>query len=218
VLIDNTTVYVAIVLATLLAAAATFAGARLVDSFKNRALAWATISALGLYLLLLFLQPHSLLVSDLSVLLVPLLLGAVLGRRIATPQALVSFVVAAAIVDFLSFSDGLTASIIEGYRSGENLFLQYLALSIPLRGDAVPVVGIGDLIILSTVFTAFKRMDVGGLLSFVAPAGGLMVALILGLIGGGIYALPFIAAGVTAYLLLTLRRTSQTPPGPPSRG
>lgn len=216
--VENATVYAAIVLATLLAAAATFVGARLVDSFENRTLTWVTISVLGLYLLLLFLQPQSLLVSDLFVLLLPLLLGAVLGRRIATPQALISFVVAAAIVDFLSFSDGLTASIIEGYRSKENLFLQYLALSIPLRGDVVPVVGIGDLIILSTIFAAFKRMHVSGLLSFVAPAGGLMVALILGLIGGGIYALPFIAAGVTAYLLLRLRRIAQTPPGPPPRG
>lgn len=216
--VENATVYAAIVLATLLAATATFVGARLADSFEKRALAWATISVLGFYLLLLFLQPRSLLLSDLFVLLVPILLGAVLGRRIATPQALISFVVAAAIVDFLSFSDGLTASIIDGYRSGENLFLQYLALSIPLRGDVVPVVGIGDLIILSTVFTAFKCMNVTGPLSFVLPAGGLMVALILGLIGSGIYALPFIAAGVTVYLLLTLPRTSQSPPEPPPRG
>lgn len=139
--------------------------------------------------------------------------GALLiGRSLPTRGSLIAFLVVAGVVDLLSFGDGLTRAIIDGYRTGESDLLLRLALLAPLQGRIVPVVGISDLLIAASSAVALRGLGFGaGRVAF-ALAAGLWTAVIVGVVANGAAALPFLAVAVG---VLITRAGSSAGPGSP---
>jgi hypothetical protein len=154
----------------------------------------------GLFLLgyaaVLVLRPSAWPVIDLAV-----LLGAVAGvllleGGLRSPGAVAAFLGAAAVVDILSMSGGLSRMLVERYRDGSSDLLLYLTLVAPIRGRAIPIVGIGDLLVGGAAATALLRLKLRPVMVMGTIAIGLLSALAYGLWRGGAPALPFVAAAV----------------------
>ncbi len=155
-----------------------------------------TCALLVAYGAALFLRPSFWPVIDLAV-----LAGAVGGvlwleRGLQTPPAVAVFLAVAAVVDYLSFSGGFTRVLVERYRAGSGGLLLYLSLDVPIRGHAIPIVGIGDLLVGGAAATALIRLGLRPAAVIGTIAVGLLTALAYGLWRGGAPALPFVAVAV----------------------
>jgi hypothetical protein len=185
-----------------------YAGTRLTHHLTRPWLWRAFVIILAAYAILLQTQVSPWLISDCAVLLMALLAASTIGLTLTSSLALVAFCITAGIVDFFSFSGGLTAEIIADYAQGHRLLLQYLSITVPLSGQIVPLIGIGDLIILGSVYYVLPQLGYNGWLIFLAPLVGLLSALIVGLLIGGKYAIPFIGGATCVYLLCWVRTPS----------
>jgi len=103
-------------------------------------------------------------------------------------------------MDLVSFFFGPTASLVESFRQGNSLPLQYLSISIPLGIQIQPILGIGDVMALASTYSALIQLRYPPLWIFLVPLAGLLTALAVGLAIGGISAPPFLAAAVIAYV------------------
>ena len=202
---------VLIYVTVILVAGCLFAGTKLTRRLP-RIWLWSMLSlALIVYAVLLLTQVEAWLISDIAVLLVAILGAAAIGTTLSTSSALIVFCIAAGLVDFFSFSGGLTAKIIADYETGQNLLLQYLSISVPLPGRITPLIGIGDLIILGSVYYALQGLGHNGWRAYLVPLGGLLIALGVGLRIGGVYAIPFIGAATIIFLVMNRKEgASQT--------
>jgi hypothetical protein len=122
---------------------------------QTRRFAMAFLLAYGVVLLT---RPTAWPVIDLAV-----LAGAVGGvllleRGLATPGAVGVFLAVAAVVDVVSVSGGLSRALIKGYRTGASDLLLYLTLTVPVRGRAIPIVGIGDLLVGGAAAAALRTL------------------------------------------------------------
>jgi len=180
-------------------------GTRLTHYLTRAWLWYALVILLVAYAILLQTQVTSWLISDFVVLLAALLVASSIGLTLTSSSALIVFCITAGIVDFFSFSGGLTAKIISEYAQGHNPLLQYLSITVPLSDQIIPIIGIGDLIILGSVYYALPQIGHHGWLTFFAPFVGFLSALVVGLLTGGIYALPFIGGATCVYLLWNVR-------------
>lgn len=165
------------------------------------------------YCAVLVLRPSAWPVMDLAV-----LTGAgggvlLLEGGLRTPGAVAAFLAVAAIVDILSTSGGVSRMIVERYRDGSSDLLLYLTLVVPIRDRAVPIVGIGDLLIGGAAATALLRLGLRPGVVMGTIAVGLLSALAYGLWRGGAPAVPFIAIAV---FLLVLRHRTRRPVPPAS--
>jgi hypothetical protein len=194
----------------ILTAIVLYTGTQLTGRFKRRWLWGALAIGVAVYIVLLRTQTAAWLVSDIVVILVSLLAASAIGLTLSSSSALIVFCITAGIVDFFSFSGGLTDKIITDYQQGQNLLLQYLSITIPLNGRLLPIIGIGDLVILGSIYYALRQLGHDSWLAFLFPLGGLLTALTLGLWLGGIYALPFIGGATIFYLFWTERKSSST--------
>lgn len=161
---------------------------------RTRALAGGLLLT---YATVLVLRPFGWLAIDLAV-----LAGAVGGvllleRGLRTAAAVIAFLVVAAVVDVLSVSGGASRMLIERYREGTSDLLLYLTLAVPVRGRAIPIVGIGDLLVGGAAAVALLRLGLRPIAVMGALATGLLTALAYGLWRGGAPAVPFIAAAVS---------------------
>jgi len=190
---------------TIVSVIVVFVGVMLTLNLKRRILLSVTILVILSYVALLILQPDNFLLSDILVLITSVMAGSLLGTTIINEASVITFSVTVAIVDFFSFSGGPTAKIISSYQGGKSLLLQYLAISIPLGSKIVPIVGIGDLLIMGAIFYSLKRLNYSSKECLLVPNIGLLMALVIGLIVEGIYALPFVAAMVITYLIYRKR-------------
>ena len=111
----------------------------------------------------------------------------------------------------ISYLGGVTAALSHAFQHGSNL-LPYLCLSFPVHGRLRPVVGIGDLVVITAVYLALRRLGHNGLLAFTGPFAGLALALAIGLLIGGVFAIPFIAATTSAYLWFVRARPPSSAP------
>ena len=93
-------------------------------------------------------------------------------------------------------SGGLSRAIVEQYRAGASDLLLYLTLVAPVQDHAVPIVGIGDLLVGGAASVALLRLGFRPVYVLGAVTIGLLCALAYGLWRGGAPALPFIAAVV----------------------
>lgn len=194
----------------ILAAACMYTGARLTRRLTHRQLWTSLVVALIAYAALLHMQVAPWPISDITIMLVAVLAGSAIGLALPSSPSLVAFCITAGIVDFLSFRGGLTSKIIADYNQGHNLLLQYLCITAPISGRPIPIIGIGDLIILGSVFCALSQIGYDGWLSFVFPLGGVLIALAVGLLKEGAPAIPFIAGATIVYVLLKAKtRSSQ---------
>ncbi len=161
--------------------------------------------ALTIYAVLLWAQVAAWIISDIVVMLVAILVASAIGKTLSSSSALIAFCIAAGVVDFFSFTGGLTSEIMTDYEQGQNLLLQYLSISVPLSAQIVPIIGIGDLVILGGIYYALRQLGHHNWVSFLFPLGGLLIALSVGLHVGGVYALPFIGGATILYLFLKSR-------------
>jgi hypothetical protein len=154
----------------------------------------------GLFLLcyaaVLVLRPSAWPVIDLAVLLGAAAGVLLLEGGLRSPGAVAAFLGTAAVVDVLSMSGGLSNMLIERYRDGSSDLLLYLTLVVPIRGRAIPIVGIGDLLVGGAAATALLRLGLRPVAVVGTIAIGLLSALAYGLWRGGAPALPFVAAAV----------------------
>jgi hypothetical protein len=178
-----------------------FAGVRVLGwlQLRDRGLVTAVVGIA--YALVLRLEPSWWLACDAAVVAMALVAGIMIGSTLRSGPAVIAFCVAAALVDVLSFSGGLTRTIVDSYQSGDNRVLMYLSITAPVGGSIRPIVGIGDLIILAGLFAGFNHLRDRGWMPFAVPVGGLVLALGVGLAVGGVPALPFIAAITVVYVL-----------------
>ncbi len=159
------------------------------------------VAALIAYAVILVVRPAGWPLTDLAVLIGATGGALLLQRTLRTPPAVTAFLVAAAVVDVVSMTGGISRSLIEGHRAGTSDLLLYLTLTVPIRGRAIPIVGIGDLLVGGAAAVSLLRM---GMRPFVVAAtfsAGLLAALANGLWRGGAAAIPFIAAAVCIVVL-----------------
>jgi hypothetical protein len=115
---------------------------------------------------------------------------------------LIIFSIAASAADLYSYTRGATARISDNYQDGSSDLLTYLMISLPIEGRIQPLIGIGDLFIISTIYFALVRLAYKGPQLLLAPLSGLLIAIVIGLMVGGIFGIPFIAATTILYMFL----------------
>lgn len=153
--------------------------------------------SLALCALPLALFRTSIVTSDCFVLLTALVAGILLSRTVGSVGALVTMLLVAAVVDFISTQVGPSRWLVEQARQSRGVtVLRYLAVSIQLRGKIIPIIGVGDLMFFTVCVTTLRRMGWTGTKAFAAPVAGLLSALGVGLWAGFTPALPFVAAAV----------------------
>ena len=160
------------------------------------------------YLLLLFWRPEAVWFSNVSILVAGASLGFLLSLLLGSTGSVLTFLITAGIIDFFSFSDGLTNQIMEAYRTGGSTLLRYLAVFLEVGGHEYAVIGVGDIFLISAAYLGFRRATG----STWAPAFwlllGLFCALVVGYTLGGAPGIPFLAGGGAVFVLLNRRRTA----------
>ncbi len=169
--------------------------------FRARLLAGILLLIYGAVLIF---RPSAWPVIDLAVLIGVVGATVLIGGGLSSSGAVVAMLVAAAAVDILSVSGGLTRAIIDGYRDGTSNLLLYLTLVVPIGGRLIPIVGISDLLIGGSAAVALLRLGLRPVAVIGTIAIGLLGALAYGIWRGGVAALPFIAIAV---LLLVWRNS-----------
>lgn len=207
----NTAIYLIIFVAILVACLLVFAGTLLATKLNRLPLFSATALVLVIYLAFYLLQVRNWVVLSGLVLVTAVLVGACIGRTVSSETALVALCTAAAVADLVSFSFGLTHVILSSYAGGRSRLLLYLTFSVPIRSHVVPLVGIGDFIILGAIFPGLRKLGYTLSEAFLAPVTGLMIAVMVGLLVNGIFALPFIAGAVIGYILIKRTMTRPSP-------
>jgi len=166
--------------------------AHLARTIRRRRL--AAFGLLAVYAALLVFRPVAWPVIDLAV-----LAGAVGGALLleggmTTPASIAVFLTVAGLVDFVSMSGGLSRVLVQHYANGTSNLLLYLTLVMPIRGHAVPIIGVSDLFISGSAATALLRLKLRPAPVIGAMIGGLLSAVACGLIWRtAIPALPFLA-------------------------
>ena len=173
---------------------------RLVSGLTDRKVMVLAVAAVSLYGVFLFLMPENWILINLVVVSVAGIGGSGLGLLLKTRQSLVIFCIVASIVDIYSVAQGPTSAVVEDYKAGTSDLLRYLVISMPVDGSILPLVGIGDFLIISAVYFVLIRLKYDRLQLALVPLLGLLLAIIIGLQIGGIFAIPFIAATTIAYL------------------
>ncbi len=186
-----------------------YLGALWTSRLEARLLLVLALAGACLYASVLAVGPLNAVLGSLVVLVVGTLVGSCLGLLLTTRAALVSFIVVAAIADVVSSTSGVTERLSQAHRQGTSHLLQALCVSVPVDGRLRPIVGIGDLVILGATYFALTRLGLRATPAFLAPLAGLLVALVVGLRVGGVFAIPFIAVGTLALLWFEARRRSR---------
>jgi hypothetical protein len=187
----------------IVASAVVYGGIRQTEKFTNKTLIVSVLLVIVAYVLLLVWQPGSLILSNAAVLAAAVMAGSLIGSLLKRQSSVIAFAITASIVDVLSFSGGLTNKIITNFYESKSLLLQFLAISIPLKGKTIPIVGIGDLLIMAALFYALLKLKYPGWHCFVVLLCGLLLALVLGLFTKGIFGIPFICGAGVIYLLIS---------------
>ena len=166
----------------------------------------------GIFLLIygavLIFRPSAWPVINIAVLIGAVGAMVLIGGGLSSSGAVVAMLVAAAAVDILSVSGGLSRAIIDGYRDGTSDLLLYLTLVVPIGGRLTPILGISDLLIGGSAAVALIRLGLRPVAVIGAIAIGLLGALAYGIWRGGVAALPFIAIAVL--LLVWLNSVGST--------
>ncbi len=183
-------------------AAILFAGIRLAGRLPDPWVTGVFALALVLFIVLFALQWINWIAGDVLILVLSLSAGRLIGGMVKSWQALIVFCLTMAAVDLFSFYFGPTASLIQSYRLGNSLPLQYLSVSVPMGDEIQPVMGIGDAMAVSSAYAILIRLRYPAGWAFFAPLAGLLIALAVGLAVGGIFALPFVAGTLIAYILI----------------
>jgi hypothetical protein len=187
------------------AVALVFVGAELAGKLSRRLFNVLTGVALAAFALDCWLRLPSWMISDAFVLAVAVLAGGLVGKRLPNEGAIMTFVIAGAVADGVSVSWGLTSMLLEHYKAGTSLLLQYLSISVPYGGRVIPIVGIGDLFFVGSVMFAFARLGHPRAARLLVPLGGVSLALTVAFLTRFIAALPALAVTTICYLVVRRR-------------
>jgi hypothetical protein len=178
------------------------AGVRALKKIQKKKVYIALAVAVLMYCTMITFQVSNWFISDSLIIIISILAGFTIGNSISAISSLIVFCLTAGIVDFVSYTGGLSARIIEGYSKGHNLILQNLCISIPLDGKIVPLLGFGDLFVLGIIFQSLNKIGFESWVVSLVPIAGLLIALWLGLLLHGIYALPIVGGATILFLLI----------------
>jgi hypothetical protein len=145
-------------------------------------------------------MPENWVLIDVVVLSVAGIGGSGLGLFIRSKSSLITFCIVASVVDIYSATQGVTSNLADAYREETSDLLRYLVISMPVGGSVEPIVGIGDFFIISAICFVLVRLGYNRSQLLLAPLSGLLLAIIVGQLVGGIFAIPFIAATTIVYL------------------
>lgn len=178
-------------------------------------LAVAVISAL-VFGAVLWARPAPLALSNAAVLAAAAGLAPLLARSLGSPGGIVAFTITASAVDVLSFGGGLTRQIIRDYQAGGDGLLRFLAVTVPVGGRSTPVVGVVDLLILGALFLGLIRIHGRRRRAGLILLTALAVAVVTGIVIGGVAAVPFLgfAAAADAWLAVRGRSAATQQPAP----
>jgi hypothetical protein len=189
----------------IISAAFLFIGIRLAGRLPAQ---WVTgVFALTAILYIAFFALHWFhwIAGDILILVLSIAAGKILDGMIKSWRALIAFCLTLAIMDLVSFYFGPTASLVESYRQGNILLLQYLSICIPTETGIQPIMGIGDTMALATTYAILIQLRYPGGWAFIVPLAGLLIAMMVGLQVGGIFALPFLAGALIVYIVIDQR-------------
>jgi hypothetical protein len=173
---------------------------RLADRASVRAVRTAALVVVVSYVAICLWRPSAFFIVDVLVLATGTLAGLALAQMLLSPPALIAFAIAAGIADAISFTGGVTRTILDASHSGNPSLLLYLSLSVPVPHQGLTaVVGVGDIFVLAIFMAALRRLDYGRAAFFV-PSCGLLVALAAGLALGGVPAVPIMSAAAIVLL------------------
>ena len=126
--------------------------------------------------------------------------GTLLSRQLGSVGALSTMLVVAAIVDLILALAGPSRWLVEQAQHAHGVpVLQFLVVSLKLKGAFIPVIGVGDLMFFTAVVSVLRRLRWSEASSFVVPFAGILSALLVGLLTGFTPALPFLAGAVLFY-------------------
>jgi hypothetical protein len=173
---------------------------RLLNSLPAGTQSRAITAALGACALAIAIFPGSIVATNCLVLFLALVAATLLGRQIGTAGALSIMLIVAAIVDLISAHAGPSRWLVDQAQNARGLpALQFLAVSLRLKGKLVPVIGVGDLMFFAAVVSVVRRLGWSEASTFAAPLAGILAALGVGLLTGFTPALPFLAGAVLAW-------------------
>ena len=165
------------------------------------------LALVGLSVLAIAFFHTNLVASNCFVLSLALCVGMLISRMIGSNGALTSFLISASIADLISTQMGATKWLVDQAQNPQHLaqlhgvvILQYLALSIRMKGYLVPVIGFGDLMFFALCAFVASRFSWPKAAIFAVPFAGILAALGMALASGRLIpAIPLIAATVIAY-------------------
>lgn len=164
---------------------------------------WASLVPATLcaaYLGLLLWRPENLWISNTFVVLGGAAIGSFLSRILRSKESVVAFLVAAAVVDLISFWRGPTEAILRAFDTGGASILNYLAGILNVGESQFVVVGIGDLLLLTAAYLGLRAHTGQGIAPAVWLLGGLLVAVAVGIPLAGVPGIPFILLGALGFL------------------
>jgi hypothetical protein len=206
---DRALVYTLLVLTVVGSCLIEYSGVRLLSSLPARKQTRAAFGVFGACVLALALFGSKIVVTDCLVLAGALAAGALLSRQIGSLGALSTMLIVAAIVDLISAHAGPSRWLVNQAQQARGVpALQFLAVSLELKGRLVPVIGVGDLMFFAAVVSVVRRLGWSEASAFAAPLAGILAALGVGLFTGFTPALPFLAVAVlvSGYALNSPRR------------
>jgi hypothetical protein len=162
---------------------------------------WWVAGAVALvYAMLLLLRPAGLVWSNVAVLAVSIAVGTRIGRGLGSRGALLAFAITASVVDIVSFTTGPTRWLLGRGTAPAWEGIRYLAVSLPSSDRVIPMVGVGDLLVLAVLLTGLRGLGLPALSSASVLWAGLLVALAVGLAAGGAFGIPFMAVAAALCL------------------
>lgn len=161
---------------------------------------------------LLALTPASPVVANTAVLASSSAVGVAVARLAPSRSKLLALGVAASVADAAWYGAGLTPRLLDGGGAAREWgALHYLAVSVPVRGGALPVVGWGDLVMVAAFYAALRGLGSGVWGAAGPPVLGLVVALGIGLGRGSAVAVALMTSAVMVYLAIAGRRGETRP-------
>ena len=184
----------------LLSVAAVYVG---VTTVVNKDIKQSAPFSAGLFLvyLLSWSTPNDMFwLTDTFVMIGAVGIGTFLAFFLTSKWHVMAFAVAAAVADYYGFDGGLTRRVFLEYQTGEANYLAHMALFVPVGEEVQPLFALGDLVVLSTLFTAMLNLKIPKWKIFIAPTFGLMLALVTLATGGGSFGLPLMAASTVLFI------------------
>lgn len=185
----------------ILTAGLEYLGVKTISRLTRTKIITLTIIGMAVYGLLVLNQVNNLWTSNISIIMVSVGIGSTLGTLLNHEVSIMVFLIVSSISDVFSFFKGFTAALNTQHLNGGVSYLRYLAITLSFNGLTQWIVGIGDLVIISTAAFALKKLGYSDWISFLVPLSGLLTGVIFALfIKQGIPAIPFIATTVIVYL------------------